>query len=121
MRPMMEVWGANMHFQLILDLGMVTGYMTKYFTKTDTAHNQAVHRLTKNPFHKTFLRQAMRKLLRERMISKKDCCHLMLGLQIVSCLHKALNVNLTNTARELQLHNASVGENANDNEDSNIV
>ena len=57
MRCIMEVWGANMDWQLVLDLGLVLNYMSKYVTKSDMSNNLAVHRLIKNiHIPKSFIR-----------------------------------------------------------------
>ena len=93
-----------MDFQLILDPGMVIDYMSKYVTKSDFSTNAACARLMKSLFDKTvteegrttqsYLRRAMSKLLGDRMMSKQESCHLMLGIPIVRCSHKIQNVDL---------------------------
>ena len=64
--------GQNMDWQLVLDLGLVLNYMTKYVTKSDMANNRAVHQLVKSVYRDTvtlqgrstatFLRRSMGKL-----------------------------------------------------------
>ena len=34
-RPVMEVWQANVDFQLVIDTGKIASYMTKYVTKSE--------------------------------------------------------------------------------------
>ena len=93
MRAVMEVWGANMDWQLIIDPGMVLDYMAKYVTKSDNAQTKGSHRMIRNLFTKTvqeegrstqaFLRRVMSKFMGERVMSKQESCHLLLGLPIV--------------------------------------
>lgn len=107
-----------MDFQLVLDLGLVLNYMSKYVTKSDMSNNLAVHRLVKR-IHQTssaegrstasFLCRAMGKLLGERIMSKQEKCHLMFGLPIVHCSHQQVNVNLKNDRNAFV-----VDENSND-------
>ena len=126
----MQVWGANMDWQLILDPGMVIDYMTKYVTKNDMSSNAACGRLMKSLFHKTvqtegrsvqsFLRRTMSKLLGERMMSKQESCHLMLGIPIVYCSHKQINIDLRNESRQVVVASSS-SDPATSNDASNVT
>jgi hypothetical protein len=125
-----QVWGANMDWQLILDPGMVIDYMTKYVTKNDMSSNAACGRLMKSLFHKTvqtegrsvqsFLRRTMSKLLGERMMSKQESCHLMLGIPIVYCSHKQINIDLRNESRQVVVASSS-SDPATSNDASNVT
>jgi len=120
MQSVMEVWGANMDFQLILDPGMVVDYMTKYVTKADSSHGPQVARALKAIFTKTvreegrttqtFIRRVMGKLLEDRMISKQEKCHLLLGLPIVRCSHTVVKVDLRNKFKFVDTTNQETGE-----------
>lgn len=111
-----------MDFQLVLDLGLVLNYMSKYVTKSDMSNNLAVHRLVKR-IHQTssregrstasFLRRAMGKLLGERIMSKQEKCHLLFGLPIVHCSHQQVNVNLKNDRNAFVVDENSNQENSN--------
>ena len=110
-----QMWGANMDWQLILDPGMVIDYMTKYVTKSDMSSNKACTSLMKSLFDKTvteegrsvqsLLRRIMSKLLGERMISKQEKCHLMLGISIVFCSHSQVNIDLEDEGRLVIVQN----------------
>ena len=99
-----------MDWQLIIDPGMVLQYMAKYVTKSDNSQSKNSHRMIRNLFDKTvtdegrstqaFLRCVMSKFMQERVLSKQETCHLLLGLPIVHCTHKLLNINLENTMRK---------------------
>ena len=96
-----------MDWQLVLDIRMVVNYMTNYVTKNDMANNKSYHRVVKYIYCKSvesegrsvqsFLRRAMSKLLGERMMSKQETCHLMMGLPMVYCI----TLNLCNTSYQV--------------------
>ena len=104
-----------MDWQLIINPGMVLQYMAKYVkyvTKSDNSQSKNNHCIIRNLFDKTvtdkghstqaFLRHVMSKFMQERVQSKQEMCHLLLGLLIVHCTHKLLvNINLENTMSKL--------------------
>ena len=47
------------------------------------------------------LKRTMGKLLGERLMSKQECCHLIMNLPTVTCSHTFVNVNLKNDTRRL--------------------
>ena len=49
-RPILTAHRANMDFRLIIDVGKVMGYMTKYVTKTESAPNNRSKRLLMSVF-----------------------------------------------------------------------
>ena len=51
----------------------------------------------------SFLRRTMSKLLGERIMSKQEKCHLMLGLPIVHCSHQQVYVNLKNDNHQVKV------------------
>ena len=115
-RPISEVWGANIDVQLILDPGMVIGYMTKYVTKSELSKSSTINRLMKTIFHETmeqgkstqtFLRRMMSKMLGERTMSKQEKAHLVMSLPIVSASHRLVNVDLQNMNCTLQFQRHS--------------
>ena len=122
-----------MDWQLIIDPGMVLQYMSKYVTKSDNSQSKHSLRLIRNLFDKTvtnegrssqaFLRCVMSKYMKERVMSKQETCHLILGLPIVHCTHRLLNINLENITRKIILPSAPLsdtnGSNNNDNENDN--
>ena len=105
-----------MDWQLIIDPGMVLQYMSKYVTKSDNSQSKHSLRLIRNLFDKTvtnegrssqaFLRCVMSKYMKERVMSKQETCHLILGLPIVHCTHRLLNINLENITRKIILPSA---------------
>ena len=113
-----------MDWQLVLDLGLVLNYMTKYVTKSDMSNNRAVHQLVKSVYRDTvtrqgrstatFLRRSMGKLLGERIMSKQEKCHLMLGIPIVHSTHEMINVNLKNDKRRLVAEDENPDSSSND-------
>lgn len=110
-RSIAEVWNANMDWQLVLDKGMVTEYMTKYVTKSDFSTDAGLQRLMKSVYRQTVteqgrssqacLRRLMSKLLGERIMSKQEKAHLINSLPIVQASHQLVNVDLRNQSRAL--------------------
>ena len=121
MRSIMDIWGANMDFQLITDAGMVVKYMTKYVTKSEGHLKGAVSRLVKKIFSnvvveqgrsvQSFIRKSMSKLLSDRLTSKQEKCHLLLGLPIVKSSATTISVDLRNQTKRLDVRNSEGGDN----------
>jgi hypothetical protein len=117
-----------MDWQLVVDLGLVLNYMSKYVTKSDMANNLNVHRLVKSIHREKvsndgkstafFLRHTMQKLLGVRMMSKQEKCHLMLGLPIVHCTHIQVNVNLKNDSRQVITDNTTTNRDSSNPNDT---
>ena len=43
--PILECWQANIDFQLVLDVGKVVDYMTKYATKSEITKTRKVSKM----------------------------------------------------------------------------
>jgi len=95
-RPAFESWKTNVDFQLIVDIGKVMGYMTKYVTKTETRVTKRVASMMKHILEASVvgneslvaaLKRTMAKLLGEQMLSMQETCHLILNKPMVSCSH----------------------------------
>ena len=108
---------------------MVLQYMSKYVTKSDNSQSKHSINLIRNLFDKTvtnegrscqaFLRRVMSKFMKERIMSKQETCHLILGLPIVHCSHKLLLINLENTTRKI-ITNDNSNANVNINDDYSL-
>jgi len=117
MRGIMEVWGANMDFQLITDAGMVIKYMTKYVTKAGGHLKGQVSKLMKKIFYESvvqggssvqsFIKKTMAKLLTDRLQSKQEKCHLLLGFPIVKSSLGTINIDLRNKIARIDIQNNS--------------
>jgi hypothetical protein len=104
------VWRANMDFRLTLDFDKVIGCMTKYVTKQESISKAGTQRMIRNILNQTIkdgkpvhhaLKKTMGKLNGERMMSRQETSHLIQGLQLVSCSHSVLRVNLKTTLTKM--------------------
>ncbi len=94
----MELWLANMDFQLVLDINKVIVYMKKYVTKSETEICFGVNKMIEkviNTLHtdslttRADLKKIMLRLLRFCTISKQESYHLFLRNTMVSCSQHA--------------------------------
>lgn len=120
-RPVFESWRANVDFQLIIDVGKVTGYMTKYVTKTGTRVTQHVASMMKKILSATIegnemvvmaLKRTMSKLLGERMLSMQETCHLIMSKPLVSCSHRFVWINLLNNSNKVDMNSKTESDKA---------
>ena len=109
---MLESWMANCDIRLVVDLGKVIQYLTKYVTKTEKNMSVGMCHLVKTILHnslnlghsvKSTLREIMVKLIGSRVKSKQETCHLTNSSTLVSCSHNFRNVNLMPKCDRLQL------------------
>ena len=101
-----------MDIQLILDPGKVAEYLCKYLCKEESnlttcycvmIHNIRLASLRNGMDSRATLRQAMEKLLGERVPLKKETSHLIMSLSIYVCSHNFVHVNIKNDPRRLNV------------------
>jgi hypothetical protein len=113
-RSFTEVWQANTDWQLIVDIGKVADYMTKYVTKNETISTKNFSRMIARIMSMTSadgsqidsiskLKRVMAKLQDQRQISCHECCHLLNNLAIVKCDHTFVTVSLENETNYVTL------------------
>ena len=116
MRCIFEVWNANMDFQLVVDIGKVVDYLTKYVTKQEPAAKTSISKLLKNILTKqksnncnmtSTLKRIMTKLLGCRAMSQQEKCHLLLSLPLVNSSHSFVRINLMNDSVKLDISNVT--------------
>ena len=107
-----EVWGANVDFQLVLDVGKVINFMAKYVTKAEDSVTKGAASLIRSVLKKTIdegltvqaaLKRTMSKLIGERMMGKQETCHLINSIPLVSCSHNFVRINLNNDSSKLDV------------------
>ena len=113
MKGLMEIWLANMDFQLVVDVNKVVSYMTKYVCKSEIEISKGLSKMVENVINvghhtglgtKGILKRVMTKLIGNRTMSKQESCHLILGTSMISCFHNFPNVNLNTSSRKLDLN-----------------
>ena len=118
-RKFLESWMANMDFRLVVDIGKVMEYLTKYVTKAEKSLTRGMEYLVRSIMRAnmlegsdtlTTLRKIMGKLLGSRMISKQETCHLLNSLPLVSCSHSFLMINLKKISNLLDLSTLPANE-----------
>ena len=111
-RPVLEVWMANIDIQVIVDNGKVIEYLTKYMTKAETMNEVGIKRMFKNILNQTSsvnatpqvaLRKMMLRLLGERTYGRQEISHLINSIPIAKSSHQFVRVNLKNTAAPLSI------------------
>ena len=109
---MIIIWEANYDFQLILDPGKVIQCMAKYVTKPEATHSRGISTMMKKVFEKNIeeglnaqssLKRSMSKLIGDRMLSKQETCHLIMGLPLVSCSLNFIRINLLNDSSLIEM------------------
>ena len=112
MYGLMQIWLANMDFQLVVDVNKVVNYMTKYVCKPEMEMSKGLSNMVKkliNVGHHTGLglrgifKKMMFNLIGSRTISKQESCHLSLGTPMVSCSHMFVKISLTSSFKKLTL------------------
>ena len=103
-RPVIEVWQANVDFQLVIDSGKITSYMTKYVTKAEpnltrksmkTAAAAILDKCIEEGLPAVVaLKRIMTRLLGTRVRCQQEMVHLSLSLPIVSCSHSFKHISL---------------------------
>ena len=92
MHGFMQIWLANMNFQLVVDVNKVVSYITKYVCKTEMEMTKGLSKMVQkiiNVEHhrglgpKGIFKKMMLNLIGKRTISKQKCCHLSLGTAMV--------------------------------------
>ena len=87
---------ANCDVWLVVDLGKVIQYLTKYVTKPEKDMSVGMCHLIKTILYRIFnvglsvkatLHKIMGKLIGLRIMSKQETCHLSNSLSLVFCLH----------------------------------
>ena len=115
-RPIFEVWLANIDIQLIIDKGKVIEYLTKYMTKVETINETGIKRMfTKlldqnandNGDPIVALRKMMLRLLGQRTYGRQEVSHLMNNLPIVRSSHKFSKFHIKSSSVPLLLENSS--------------
>ena len=100
---MLEAWMANCDVWLVVDLGKVIQYLTKYVTKPEKDMSVGMCHLVKTILHRSLnvglsvkatLHKIMGKLISLRIMSKQETCHLSNSLFLVFYLHNFKNINL---------------------------
>jgi hypothetical protein len=103
-------WQANVDCQLIVDLGKVSLYMSKYVTKTEADCSKSMASIMKRIMVQAVaegrnvqfvLRKAMARLMGQRIKSQQEVCHLILSLPLVSCTHTFVRISLRNNIKKL--------------------
>ena len=111
-RKFLESWMANMDFRLVVDIGKVMEYLTKYVTKAEKSLTRGMEFLVRAIMKANYLdasdtlttlRKIMGKLLGSRMISKQETCHLINSLPLVSCSHRFLMINFKKISNLLDI------------------
>lgn len=107
-RAVSEVWLANIDMQLLVDVGKVADYMTKYVTKAEPMSSGIVSGMIEKVMHahpntetQSILRRVMGKVLGERPISRQETCHLINKLPIVKCSHDFVSVQMDEKAEAM--------------------
>ena len=112
MHGLMEIWLANMDFQLVVDVNKVVNYMTKYVCKPEMEMSKGLSKMVEkliNVGHHTgigprgILKKMMFNLVGSRTSSKQKSFHLALGTPMVSCSHDFVRLNLTNNLKKINL------------------
>ena len=112
MHGVMQVWLANMDFQLVVDVNKVVNYMTKYVCKPEVEMSKGLSKMVENLINighqtglgtKGVLKKMMLNLIGSRTISKQESCHLAIGTSMVSCSHVFIRINLTTSLKKLSL------------------
>ena len=112
---MLEAWMANCDVRLVVDIGKVIQYLTKYVTKPEKDMSVGMCHLIKTILHtslnvgvsvKSTLRKIMSKLIGSRVMSKQETCHLINSMSLVSCLHNFRNINLVPKSNRLDMVDA---------------
>ena len=113
MKGLMEIWLANMDFQLVVDVNKVVSYMTKYVCKPEIEISKGLSKMVEKVINvghhsglgtKGILKRVMTKLLGNRTMVKQESCHLILGTPMVSSSHIFRTVNLNTSSRKLDLN-----------------
>ena len=82
---LMQIWLANMDFQLVVDVNKVVNYMTKYVCKPEMEMSKGLSKMVEkliNVGHHTgigprgILKKMMFNLVGSRTSSKQESCHL---------------------------------------------
>ena len=111
-RPVLEVWMANIDIQVIVDNGKVIEYLTKYMTKAETMNEVGIKRMFKNILNQTSsvnatpqvaLRKMMLRLLGERTYGRQEISHLINSIPSAKSSHQFVRVHLQNTAAPLSI------------------
>lgn len=110
MRPISECWLANTDVQLLVDVGKVADYMTKYVTKAEPMSADVVARMIdkllesdQNTASTGILKRVMSQVLGQRPISRQECSHLINSLPIVVCSHDFVNCPMTQDTETLDM------------------
>ena len=107
---LMQIWLANMDFQLVVDVNKVVNYMTKYVCKPEMEMSKGLSKMVEkliNVGHHTgigprgILKKMIFNLVGSRTSSKQESCHLSLGTPMVSCSHDFVRLNLTKNLKKL--------------------
>jgi len=126
----LESWMANMDFRLVVDIGKVMEYLTKYVTKPEKTLTRGMDFIVRSIMRAnviertdtlTTLRKVMGKLLGSRMISKQETCHLLNFLPLVSCSHRFLTINLKKISNLVDIGTERPNEETNEATISSIV
>ena len=105
-------WMANMDMRIVVDVGKVVEYLTKYVTKTEKSLSKGMKYFIRNVVTKNLddgqtalqtIKKVMNRLLGNRLISRQETCHLINNLPLVSCSHNFVLVNLLACNELLQL------------------
>ena len=111
-RPIIECWQANIDFQLVLDVGKVVDYMTKYATKSEITKTRSVAKMMKTLLNdaidkgkgvNTVLKKVMGRLIGERMLTQQETCNLILSLPMVKCSYNFVNLHLESNNNKVDL------------------
>ena len=90
----LDSWMANIDFQVVVDLGKVIAYLTKYLTKPDSDTSKGMFYVIKGILTRTLHRgktvgntsqKIMSKLLGLRLMSKQEVCHQINNYRFVHC------------------------------------
>ena len=112
-RPILEVWMANIDIQLIIYHGKVIEYLTKYMTKTETMNEVGIKRMFDNILNQTSsfnaepqvaLRKKMLRILGERTYGKQEISHLLNNLPIARSSHTFRRIHLQNSSAPININ-----------------
>ncbi len=110
-RTLLEGWGGNCDFTILIDFDATLNYVAKYGTKKEensagfqSVFHTALRKGIQNESEvKTVLRSVFLKATSGREKTQQETAHLIMGLPLVRCSEQFLHVSLYNNMRQISV------------------